>query len=38
MYSGTDANVFIKLCGSKGDSEEIQLHNKDNKNEFEAKR
>ena len=34
--AGTDADVFIKLCGDKGDSGKLQLKDPDNhRNKFE---
>lgn len=35
--AGTDANVFLKLSGSQGDSGEIHLKESNNKNKFEKK-
>jgi hypothetical protein len=38
-YAGTDANVFVKLFGSKGDTGKLQLVSAENtKNKFEAGR
>lgn len=38
-HAGTDANVFVKLFGSKGDTGKLQLASADNtKNKFEAGR
>ena len=35
--AGTDANVFLKLFGSQGDSGEIHLRESNNTNKFEKK-
>ncbi|XP_050409617.1 lipoxygenase homology domain-containing protein 1 [Patella vulgata] len=36
--AGTDANVFLKLFGSQGDTGQIQLRQSDNSNKFEKGR
>ena len=33
--SGTDANVFIKIFGTKGDTGDLQLRSSDHSNKFE---
>lgn len=36
--AGTDANVFLKIFGDKGDTGNLQLRASDNKNKFERGR